>query len=181
MNPVLMSPNLNLAADASAVVNYRRDDRNYLTQVFGEQLPAIATGLFDVHLSQGAIVQPHWHTNVNELVYVISGEIVTSVFNPFAQKLMTYRLKPGQVMMFPKGWFHWIVAMTDGTHFLTIFDRPAPDIVYGSDFLRAIPPEVMQRAYCIRAEDYRKAVAPLQESVILGPPPGCGQRGGRPA
>lgn len=52
--------------------------------------------------------------------------------DPFTQKLMTYHLKPGQVI---------------------------------------------QRAYCINEKDYAKAVAPLKESVLLGPPPGCAVAG----
>ncbi|GAB6990185.1 cupin domain-containing protein [Paenibacillus pini] len=170
---VLQSPNLKLAADSNQVLNYKRDPQNYITQLFGEQLPAIKNGFFNAHLSKGIIVQPHWHTNVTEMVYVISGEVITSVFNPFEQRLMTYHLKPGQVSIFPKGWFHWIVAETDHAHILTIFDHPTPDIVYGSDFLASIPKEVMQRAYCINEQEYARAVAPIRESVILGPPVEC--------
>lgn len=173
LDPVLQAPDLKLAADSNQVLNYKRDPNNYITQLFGEQLPAIRNGFFNVHLSKGIIIQPHWHTNVTEMVFVISGEVVTSVFDPFTQRLMTYHLKPGQVSILPKGWFHWIIAQTDQVHLLTIFDQPTPDIVYGSDFLRAIPKEVMMRAYCINEEDYATAVAPLRESVILGPPPGC--------
>ncbi|WP_370639033.1 cupin domain-containing protein [Cohnella sp. REN36] len=127
-------------------------------------------------MTRGFVVQPHWHTNVTELVFVIGGEVATSVFNPFSQKLMTYRLKPGQVAQFPKGWFHWIVALSDKAHLLTIFDHPTPDVVYGSDFLRFLPEEVASRAYCVNEEAYAEAVAPIRESVILGPPPGCRQR-----
>ncbi|MNJ65498.1 hypothetical protein D3C77_615130 [compost metagenome] len=86
---------------------------------------------------------------------------------------MTYYLKPGQVSVFPKGWFHWIITESEHAHLLTIFDQPAADIVYGSDFLRFIPKQVMQQAYCVNEEDYARAVAPIQESVILGPPLGC--------
>ncbi|MBW7458776.1 cupin domain-containing protein [Paenibacillus sepulcri] len=172
---ILQSPDLSLAADSNRVLNYKRDPQNYITQLFGPQFPAIKNGFFNVHVSKGIIVQPHWHTNVTEMVIVISGEVVTSVFNPFTQKLMTYCLKPGQVSLFPKGWFHWIICESDHAHILTVFDQPTPDIVYGSDFLRSIPKEVMQRAYCINEEDYAKAVAPIRESVILGPPPGCFQ------
>ncbi|WP_371822877.1 cupin domain-containing protein [Cohnella sp. LGH] len=175
MNPILMSPNLNLAADSNTAVNYVLNACNYVTQVFGTQLPAISTGLFNVHMSQGIVVQPHWHTNADELVFVIAGEATVSVFNPFTQRLMTYLLKPGQVCQLPKGWFHWIVAMTDKTHLLTIFDQPTPDVVFGSDFIRAIPPEVIQRAYCIPAAEYARVISPLQSSVIFGPPPECGQ------
>jgi oxalate decarboxylase/phosphoglucose isomerase-like protein (cupin superfamily) len=173
IDAVLQSPDLRLAADSTQVINYKRDPYNYISQLFAEQLPAIKTGLFNVHMSKGIIVQPHWHTNVNETVFVINGEIITSVFDPFTQKLMTYQLKPGQVSLLPKGWFHWIIAATDQAHFLTIFDQPTPDIVYGSDFLRSIPKEVIQRAYCVNEEDYAKAIAPIRESVILGPPIGC--------
>lgn len=176
LDPVLTSPNLKLFADSNDTLNYKRDAGNYITQVFGAQMPAIATGFFNVHMTQGIIVQPHWHTNVNELVIVISGEVITSVFNPFTQKLMTYKLKPGQVSMFPKGWFHWILTLSEKAHLLTIFDQPTPDIVYGADFLRHIPKEILHIAYCINEEDYAKAVAPLKETVILGPPPGCGKR-----
>jgi len=173
MDTVLQAPDLKLAADSNQTLSYKRDPHNYITQVFGPQLPAIKTGFFNAHLSKGFIVQPHWHTNVTEMVFVISGEIRTSVFDPFTQRLMTYHLKPGQISVFPKGWFHWILAESDQAHFLTVFDQPTPDIVYGSDFLRCVPKEVIQRAYCINEDEYAKAVAPLKESVILGPPPGC--------
>ncbi|GGH73617.1 quercetin dioxygenase-like cupin family protein [Pullulanibacillus pueri] len=173
MSQELTSPSLTLFADANQTVNYRRDTHNYITQVFAQELPAIRTGLFNVHMSQGIIIQPHWHTNVTELVFLIHGEVITSVFNPFTQQLMTYHLKPGQVSEFPKGWFHWIVALTNDVHLLTLFDQPTPDIVYGSDFLRFTPKEIMHLAYCINMEEYEQAIAPVKESLILGPPPGC--------
>ena len=170
---ILQSPNLTLCADSNEVLNFKRDSHNYITQLFGEQLPAIRTGLFNVHLTKGIIIQPHWHTNVTELVFVISGEVMTSVFDPFTQKLMNCKLKPGQVAVLPKGWFHWIVTLSEKAHILTIFDQPTPDIVYGSDFLRFTPKEIMNLAYCVDEEEYAKAVAPIQQSLILGPPPGC--------
>lgn len=174
MNPVLQAPDLTLAADSNAVLNYKRDDRNYITQLFGEQLPAIRNGFFNVHMSRGIIVSPHWHTNADEMVILLSGEVMTSVFNPFTQQPMTYHLMPGQVSILPKGWFHWIVALTDNVYLLTIFSEPTPDIVYGSDFLRFLPKEVAGRAYCLNEAAYAQAVAPIQQSVILGPPLGCG-------
>lgn len=167
------SAGLQLAGDSNRVLNYKRDPQNYITQLFDEQLPAIKNGFFNVHMTKGIIVQPHWHTNATEMVVLISGEVVTVVFDPFSRKLICYRLGPGQVSIFPKGWFHWIITESDHAHLLTVFDVPTPDIVYGSDFLRFVPKEVMQRAYCINEEEYARAVAPIHESVILGPPVGC--------
>ncbi|MFS0868317.1 cupin domain-containing protein [Paenibacillus xylanilyticus] len=173
INPILQSPNVQLAGDSNAVLNYQRDSRNYVTQLFGEQLPAIQNGFFNVHMSKGIIVQPHWHTNVTEMIVLISGEITTSVFDPFTRRRINYHLKPGQVSIFPKGWFHWFVADTDDVHLLTIFDQPTPDIVLGADFLAATPPEVAHRAYCIDEEAYAKAIASIKNDAILGPPIGC--------
>ena len=116
------SSDLVLAADSTHKVNFVCDSQNYITQLFQEQLPSIQTGILNVHLSKGCIVEPHWDTNAAELTFVISGEIMTSVFNPSIQQLMTYKLKPGQASQFPKGWFHWIVALSDHVHFLAIFD-----------------------------------------------------------
>lgn len=169
-NNILQSPSLQLAADSNQVLNYRRDPHNFVTQLFGEQLPAIETGFFNIHMSKGIIVQPHWHTNASEMLYVINGEVITSIFNIYQRRIMTYHLKSGQVSLFPKGWFHWFIALTDQVHVLAIFDQPTPDIVYGSDFLRFTPEEVIQRSYGVSGEDYAKAIAPLQQSVILGPP-----------
>lgn len=49
-NPILQSPNVQLAADSTAVLNYQRDSRNYITQLFGPQLPTIKNGFFNVHM-----------------------------------------------------------------------------------------------------------------------------------
>lgn len=170
---ILMDPNVVLAGDSTKTVAYKRDPNNVVTQLFAAQLPAIFNGFFNVHLSKGIMIVPHWHPNANEMVYMISGEATSAVFNPFTRKLMVYKLKPGQVSLLPKGWFHWIIADTDDAHMLTIFDVPTPDVVLGADFLSITPKEVAQRAYCIDAEDYAKAVAPIKEALLLGPPPGC--------
>ncbi|BAD65913.1 glucose-6-phosphate isomerase [Shouchella clausii] len=177
---VLQSPSLNLAGDSTRTLNYQRDPQNYITQLFAAQLPAIPTGFFNVHMSTGIVITPHWHTNASELVFVICGKVQASVFNPFSQKLLTYELVPGQAVVLPKGWFHWIVALTDGTHLLTIFDKPTPDIVYGSDFLRFLPGSMMELAYCVNGNAYENVVAPIQESVILGPPTWCNEKGQHP-
>lgn len=71
---LLQSPALTLCADSNEVLNYKRDPHNYITQLFGDQLPVIKNGFFNVHMSKDVIINPHWHTNVTEMVFVICGE-----------------------------------------------------------------------------------------------------------
>ena len=177
----LTSPSLNLSADSNEVVTYRRDSRNYITQLFSPQLPAAETGFFNIRMSRGVMITPHWHTNTNEMVVVITGEATTSVFNPNTQRLMTYRLGPGQVAQFPKGWFHWVVSLADDTFIMAIFDRPNSDIVYAADFLRYTPKEIMGMAYGVDPEGLAQAAASIKQSVILGPPVESGNREDPPA
>ncbi|MCQ2010295.1 cupin domain-containing protein [Sporolactobacillus sp. STSJ-5] len=166
-------PAFRLSADSTKTITERRDTKNYISQLFGPQFPEIKNGFFNAHMTRGIIIQPHWHPNASEMVYMISGSVITSVFNPFTQKLMSYQIGPGEVSMLPRGWFHWIIALTDDVHLLTIFDVPTPDVVLGSDFLRFTPAEVMNRAYCIDPTAYAQTVAPIRKSTILGPPTDC--------
>jgi quercetin dioxygenase-like cupin family protein len=166
-------PSFTLSADSTKVVVERRDANNYVSQLFGSQFPEIKNGFFNVHMTRGIAIQPHWHTNASEMIFMISGSAITSVFNPFTQNLMSYQIGPGEVSVLPKGWFHWIIALTEDVHLLAIFDQPTPDVVFGSDFLRYTPAEVMNRAYCVDPATYTKAVAPIHQSTILGPPLDC--------
>lgn len=53
---------------------------------------------------------------------------------------------------------------------MAIFDRPNSDIVYAADFLRFTPKEIMGLAYGVNPEEFAQAVAPIRQSVVLGPP-----------
>ncbi|MET1249306.1 cupin domain-containing protein [Sporolactobacillus sp. STCC-11] len=175
LNP--SDPSFRLSADSTKKIAEQRDANNYISQLFGPQFPEIKNGFFNAHMTRGIIIQPHWHTNASEMIFMIRGSVITSVFNPFTQKLMSYQIGPGEVSMLPKGWFHWIIALTDDVHLLTIFDVPTPDVVFGSDFLRFTPAEVMNRAYCIDPAAYARTVAPIRKSTILGPPTDCANAG----
>ncbi|WP_369125276.1 cupin domain-containing protein [Alicyclobacillus fastidiosus] len=67
--------------------------------------------LGDLYLTKGHMREPHWHPNADELDYVISGEVTVSILDPNTLQVCNYRLKPGQVTLIPKRWFHWIIQI----------------------------------------------------------------------
>lgn len=110
------------------------------------------------------------HPNADELDFIISGEVIISILNPFTLELQTYHVKPGQVTFLPKGWWHWITAVTDEAHLLVNFNDGKIQSIEGSDVLRFTPPGVFQLAYDVNASKLGRVLSPIDETVVLGPP-----------
>ncbi|RED59232.1 cupin domain-containing protein [Cohnella lupini] len=166
----LHSPSLNLSFDLTQSVFYQQNEQNFILQQFAAQTPMLQNlGLLDIYLSRGHSIEPHWHPNAAEFVYVVQGEAIVSVLNPFTVQLMTYRVKPPQTIYIPMGWWHWEIAATDHTHLLAIFDNAAAQTVFGSDVLMKTPPEVFQMVYGVNAAQIAQALKPIDRTVIIGP------------
>lgn len=160
----------NLFFDLKRNLTVRRD-HSFLYEVTCAQIPMMQVlSLGDLYLTKGYMREPHWHPNADELDYVICGEVTVSILDPNTLQVCNYRLKPGQVTFIPKGWFHWIIPDTEDAHMLVYFNDGKIESVEGSDVLRLTPPEVFQKAYDIHARQFAKEVAPITETLMIGPP-----------
>jgi oxalate decarboxylase/phosphoglucose isomerase-like protein (cupin superfamily) len=172
--PDFKSPSLSLFYDVNKNTLFKQNEKNYINLLSIAQLSSLENiSLLDIFLSQGHIVEPHYHQNAAELVYTIEGKAQISTLNPFTKKVLTYRTTPGQVVNIPKGWWHWEVALTDNTHLLAIFDAPTPEVILGSDLLRKTPKEILAYTYCLNQEALAEVLSPIRETVLIGPPNGC--------
>ncbi|MBJ6363719.1 cupin domain-containing protein [Paenibacillus sp. GCM10012307] len=170
------SPSVRFNYDLSNNPLYKKDDRNYINELSIKQLNTLGnTSLLDIFLSEGNVIEPHYHQNASELVYCISGAAVVSLINPFTNELLSYSIRPGQVANVPQGWWHYEVATTDHTHLLAIFDAPVPEVILGSDILRLTPANVLAHSYCLNEKEVEETLAPIKQSVFIGPPAGCKQ------
>jgi oxalate decarboxylase/phosphoglucose isomerase-like protein (cupin superfamily) len=160
----------NLFFDTRESVFFRRNAENIIFQVTGSQLPVMKkVGLDNIFLSRDHILEPHWHPNAAELDYVVSGEAIISVLDPFTPQLLTYRVKPRDVVFIPMNWWHWIIAVTEEAHVVAVYDNRKRQNMFGSDMLRKTPPEVFQLAYGVNAEELAKVLAPITKNVVIGP------------
>jgi dTDP-4-dehydrorhamnose 3,5-epimerase-like enzyme len=160
----------NLFFDSRNSVLFRRNDKNMAYQVTSTQLPAMIGGAFvDLYLTKGYIREPHWHPNAWELDVVVSGEVITSIVDPDTQQLHHYRASPGQVVFIPMAWWHWITPVSEEAHLHLFFNNDQFESAEGSDMLRLTPPEVFQAAYNVDAEALAEVLAPITDSVIIGP------------
>ncbi|MEC0228288.1 cupin domain-containing protein [Paenibacillus alba] len=153
-----------------------KDSRNFINTLSVNQLNTLGNvSLLDIFLSQSNVVEPHSHQNASELVYCISGSAVVSLINPFTKKLVNIPVTPGIVANIPQGWWHYEVATVDNTHLLAIFDAPIPEFIAGSDILRLTPAEILAHTYCLNEAQIKEALAPIQSTLIIGPPANCNQ------
>lgn len=167
-------PELQFTFDLSNDVFYKKDDQNYINRLSVKDLNSLGnTSLLDIFLSTGNVVEPHYHQNAAELVYCISGSALVAIINPFTNELMNFNIGPGQVANVPKGWWHYEIATTDNTHLLAVFDAPNPEVVFGSDILRLTPASVLAHTYCLDEAKVKDTLAPIQKTVIIGPPSDC--------
>ena len=155
-------------------LNTRNAD-NYINRLGRDVLNTLGeVSLLDIYLSNGRVVEPHYHQNAAELVYCISGSAVVSLINPFTNKVSNIPIRPGQVANIPQGWWHWEIASEDKTHLLAIFDAPYPEYIFGSDILTKTPVEVLAHTYCLDPDQLKKTLAPLKnETIVIGPTDEC--------
>lgn len=165
------SPSTQFTFDVNASPFFKKDNQNYINVAGVKQLNTLEyMSLLDIFLSTNNIVEPHYHQNAAELVYCISGAVLVSLLNPFTKQILNYQLTPGQVANIPQGWWHYQMATVDNTHFLSIFNAPSPEVIFGSDILRLTPPNVMAHTYGLDVNLWRKAIEPIKTSTYIGPP-----------
>ncbi|SDS62963.1 Cupin [Paenibacillaceae bacterium GAS479] len=168
------NPNLTFTYDMRNNTVSKTNDQNYFNLLGYKQLPTLGSAsLLDIFMSKGHFVEPHYHQNASELVYLVSGTVTVSMINPFTGKLISIPITPQQVVVVPQGWWHFEEATSDNTHILAVFDAPTPQVILGSDILRLTPTNVMAETYCLDEAQYKAAISPITQTVGIGPLDNC--------
>ena len=171
------SPRTQFTFDGNKNTVFKKDTQNFINSVGVHELNTLLNLSFlDTFMSKGNIIEPHYHQNAAELVYCVSGCITVSIYHPFLKQLMQFTITPGQVVNVPQGWWHFIVAQVDHTHFLAIFDANTPEVILGSDLLKFTPPSIMARTYCIDEQQWIQTIAPVKPQTFIGPYKDCYQQ-----
>lgn len=172
-------PNLHYAFDLAQSRFFTKNDSNYINVLGSEQMKTLGdTFLLDVFLSADNGVEPHYHFNASEVIYCITGETIVSMINPSTKELKSFQITPQQAVNIPQGWWHYFTASVDNTHVLTIYDTHKLETVWGSDVLRLTPPQELANAYCLDESQIQQALAPIKDTVIIGPPKDCLKQNG---
>jgi len=168
--------------DLNDNVLFRKDERNYINALGIQQLDTIGNIYFlDIYLSKGNCVEMHYHSNASELTYCISGEVEVSFINPNDNEWQSFLLEKGDAVSIPQGFWHVACALTDDVHLLATHDTNNLQTVFGSDLLRLTPANNFADIYCLNEQEVKQTLAPIQNTIIIGPPEDCNQRGNEEA
>jgi quercetin dioxygenase-like cupin family protein len=135
--------------------------------VFTMKATAAETGhaffLFEDHVVRGKVTPEHLHPNVDELVYVLEGEIIVRVHGK------DHRVGAGGLFFAPRGVAHAFVVTSDTARLLCL-QTPGS----GEAFYRSVSDPATSPSDAGRPPDLArlKAGAAMSDSVeLLGPPP----------
>lgn len=168
------SPTAQFTFDVNNSPVSKKDRQNYINILSIEQLNTLEnTSLLDIFLSDGNVIEPHYHQHAAELIYCVAGACTVSFLNPFTKEIQDFPLTPGKVANVPQGWWHYIVATADNTHFIGIFDAPTPEVILGSDLIKLTPSNIMAHTYCMNEDQWNQAIAPVEPATFIGPPIDC--------
>lgn len=155
-------------------IAFKKDAMNFFSEVNNEQIPTIGNlSMLDVFLRANNCFELHYHINATELIYVISGEVEVGLLNAGTNEWESFRLARGEVISVPQGWWHYVCAVKNHTHFLAIFDTGKLETIFGSDMLRKTPPSVLAHIYCLDETKVEEVLKPIDETVVIGPPADC--------
>lgn len=153
---------------------FTKDDDNYINGVGIQELDTVGElYLLDIYLSKDNYVDLHYHSNASELTYCMSGAAEICFINPTTEAWQCFKLTPGKVVSIPQGFWHEAKALEDETHLLATHDTDNLQTTFGSDLLRLTPKEVMANIYCLDEEELEEVLAPIDETIAIGPPVGC--------
>lgn len=80
------SPSTQFTFDVNTNTVFKKDDQNFINILGIQQLNSLENvSLLDYSLSANNVIEPHYHQNVTELVYCISGAATVFMINPFTK------------------------------------------------------------------------------------------------
>jgi oxalate decarboxylase/phosphoglucose isomerase-like protein (cupin superfamily) len=110
-------------------------------------------------LQPGAVREPHWHTNGNELTYCLRGAAVVTVFAN-GSRYHRFTLRSGQMCYVPSGALHTIEIIGDAeAEFIATLTHERPEEFGPRPRLRNVlvdsaqRPGVVAAAFGVAAED----------------------------
>ncbi|MFC7679469.1 cupin domain-containing protein [Paenibacillus sp. GCM10028914] len=88
----------------------------------------------EYEIQRGQTIPSHWHTDADELCYVLNGEFTISITRPQATtSFNSLYLTTGCVAYIPAGWLHEIISLRDQSKLISIYNKENPHLITGLD------------------------------------------------
>lgn len=124
-------------------------------------------GILGFGLTPKGIVEPHWHTNAGELVYIVKGKTRITVLSPDGQADIL-EVSAGQGAFAPASYFHNIENVgPDEVEVIAFFSHDAPDYIGIGEVLGSYSNELLTSIFNTPPDYFDSLQKPDKPLVIV--------------
>lgn len=124
-------------------------------------------GILGFGLNPKGIVEPHWHTNAGELVYIVKGKTRITVLSPDG-KVEVMEVGAGQGAFAPASHFHNIENIgPDNVEVIAFFNHENPDYLGVGEVVGSFSNEVLSSVFNVSEDYFNKFKKPEEPLVIV--------------
>lgn len=125
-------------------------------------------GILTFGLKEKGIVEPHWHTNAGELIYIMKGRVRIAILSPDGS-LDAAEVKAGGGAFAPPSHFHSIENIgPEDVEVIAFFNDPSPDYIGIGEAVGVFSNEVLASTFNLSPEYFSSFKAPQGPIVIAG-------------
>lgn len=125
-------------------------------------------GILGFGLNPKGIVEPHWHTNAGELVYIVKGSTRITVLSPDGH-VDVLNVKGGEGAFAPASYFHNIENVgTDDVEVIAFFSHAEPDYIGIGEVVGSYSNELLASVFNT-SPDYFNAFKKPEEPLVIVP------------
>lgn len=141
----------------------------YLQLAIKSNLPVLeGLGILGFGLNPKGVVEPHWHTNAGELVYIVKGSTRITVLSPDGN-VETLEVNGGQGAFAPASHFHNIENVgNDDVEVIAFFSHADPDYIGIGEVIGAYSNEVLASIFNV-APSYFDSLKKPQGPLVIVP------------
>lgn len=140
----------------------------YLQLATKTNLPVLESlGILGFGLNPKGIVEPHWHTNAGELVYIVKGQTRITVLSPDGH-IDVLNVNGGEGAFAPASYFHNIENIgKDDVEVIAFFSHAEPDYIGIGEVLGAYNNEVLTSVFNVPSNYFDSLKKPSGPLVIV--------------
>ena len=124
-------------------------------------------GILGIGLNPGGIVEPHWHTNAGELIFVVKGKARISVLSPDGAPEV-FEAGEGEGAFAPASYFHQIENTGEGeAEIIAYFSSAEPNYIGVGEVVGALTNEGLGAIFNTPSDYFKDMEKPQGPKVIV--------------
>jgi oxalate decarboxylase len=141
----------------------------YLQNGTKANLPVLdGLGILGFGLNPQGIVEPHWHTNAGELVFIVKGKTRITVLSPDG-RIDVMDVKAGEGAFAPASYFHNIENTgSENVEVIAFFNDAQPDYMGIGEVMSAFSKELLASVFNTSVETFNALHIP-DAPLVIGP------------